>query len=303
MVLAAGMASAQDYPNKSIRIITTNIGGNSDFNARQVAQGISGPLGQPVIVDNRTAIQAAEAVSKAPPDGYALLVAGGALWLTPLMQKTPYDVSDFAPISLIEILANIVIVHPSLPVKSIKDLITLAKARPGELNYGSGNTGGSSHLGVELFKSMAGVNIVRVVFKGSGPVIPALFSGEVQLTFADVGSVVPHMKSGRLRALAVTSAEPSALVPGLPPVAASGLPGFESVSYNGMFAPARTPDVVIRRLNQEIVRVLSRADVKEKFLSYGEEIVTSSPEQFTATIKSHVATWGKVIKDAGIKVD
>ena len=303
MILAAGAVSAQDYPSKPIRIITSGVGGNSDFDTRQIAQGISGPLGQPVIVDNRTTFLAAEAVSKAPPDGYTLHVAGGTLWIAPLLQKTPYEVSDFSPISLIETQANIVIVHPSLPVKSIKELIALAKARPGELNYGSGATGGSTHLGVELFKSMAGVNVVRVAYKGSGPVIPALIGGEVQLTIQDVGSVVPHMKSGKVRALAVTSAEPSALVPGMPTVAASGLPGFEAIGLSGIFAPTKTPAAIINRLNQEIVRFLNRADVRERFLGFGEEVVASSPEQFAATIKSDVAKWSKLIKDAGIKVN
>ena len=302
MAIGADVVFAQDYPGKPIRIITSGVGGNSDFDARQIAQEISGPLGQPVIVDNRTSMLAAELVAKAPPDGYNLHVSS-TLWIAPLLQKTPYEMSDFSPISMIETQANIVIVHPSLPVKSIKELIALAKARPGALNYGSGATGGSTHLGVELFKSMAGVNIVRIQYKGSGPVIPALIGGEVQLTIQDVGNVVPQMKSGKVRALAVTSAEPSALAPGLPTVAASGLPGFEAIGQTGIFAPAKTPAAIIKRLNQEIVRFLNRADVKERFLAFGEEVVASSPEQLAATIKSDVAKWGKLIKDAGIKVN
>jgi tripartite-type tricarboxylate transporter receptor subunit TctC len=302
MVVGAGVVSAQDYPSRPIRIITSGVGGNSDFDARQIAQEISGPLGQPVIVDNRTSIQAAELVAKAPPDGYNLHVSS-TLWIAPLLQRTPYDMSEFSPISMVESQANIVIVHPSLPVKSIKDLIALAKEKPGQLNYGSGATGGSTHLGVELLKSMAGVNIVRIQYKGSGPVIPALIGGEVQMSIQDVGNVVPQMKSGKLRALAVTSAEPSALAPGLPTVSASGLPGFEAIGQTGIFAPAKTPAAVINRLNREIVRFLSRADVKERFLNFGEEVVASSPEQLAAIIKSDLAKWGKVIKDAGIKVE
>ena len=179
----------------------------------------------------------------------------------------------------------------------------MAKARPGELNYASGATGGSTHLAAELFKSMAGVNIVHVPYKGSAPAITALISGEVQLTITDVGLVAPHVKSGKLRALAVTSAEPSALVPGLPTVAASGLPGYEAVGMTGILAPAKTPAAIINRLNQEIVRVLNMPEVKEQFFNAGVEVVGSSPEQFAATIKSEIAKLGKVIKDAGIKVD
>ena len=300
---AAGVVSGQDYPSRLIRIVTSGAGGGSDFASRQIAQGITGPLGQPVIVENRPAPQAAEAASRAAGDGYTLLVAGGSLWITPLLQKTPWDVRDFLPLSQVSREINIVAVHPSVPVKSIKELIVLAKARPGELNYSSAAIGSSQQLGAELFKSMAGVNIVGISYKSSSAVITALISGEVQLTINDAGLLAPHVKSGKLRALAATSAEPSPMAPGLPTVAASGLPGYELVSMTGILAPAKTPGAVITRLNQEIVRVLNRADVKERFLSIGQEIVGSTPEQFAATIKSDIAKIGKVIKDAGIKVD
>ena len=193
--------------------------------------------------------------------------------------------------------------HPSLPVKSVKELIALAKARPGALNYSSASTGSSTHLAGELFKFMAGVNIVHVAYKGTAPQISALISGEVQLTIVEEGSVEPHVKSGRLRALAVTSAEPSALAPGLPTVAASGLPGYEATGMIGIWAPAKTPGAIINRLNQEILRFLNLPEVKERFLNGGEEIVGSSPEQLAATIKSDGAKWGKVIKEAGIRAD
>ena len=300
MVLGAGAVSAQDFPTKPIRIITGGVGGGNDFTARQLAQGITGSLGQPVIVDNRTGFLATEAVSKAPPDGYTLIVIGNALWVRPLLEKVPHDVRDFSPITLTERTVNIVAVHPSLPVKSIKELIALAKARPGELNYGSSAPGSSNHLAGELFRSMAGVKLVNVPYKSSPPVITALIGGEVQLAIIDVGLVVPHVKTGKLRALAVTSTEPSALAPGLPTVAASGLPGYESVSMVGVLAPTKTPAAIINRLNQEMVRVLNMPEVKERFLNVGIEVATSSPEQFAATIKSDIAKWGKVIKDAGI---
>ena len=230
LTLGTGAACGQDYPNKAIRIITSPAGGGSDFTARIVAQGVSAPLGQQVIVDNRTALQAAEAVSKASPDGYSLLVGGGVLWIGSLLRPSPFDaLRDFTPITMTERTVHVVTVHPSLPVKNVKELIALAKARPGELNYGSAGAGSAQHLGVELFKAMTGVNIVHVPYKGGGPALTALVGGEMQMTIYDSGGVGPHVKSGRLRALAVTSAEPSALVPGLPTVAASGVPGYESV--------------------------------------------------------------------------
>ena len=300
----ANLVFAQDYPSKTIRIITGSAGGGSDFNARTVAQGISGPLGQPVIVENRVSLSLGEVGSKAPPDGYLLTVQGGSLWVVTLLQKMPYDVvRDFAPISLISRDVNIVAVHPSLPVKSAKELIALAKARPGTLNYGSGNPGSPSHLAGELFKSMAGAKIVHVAYKGVAPAVTALITGEVQVIILDSALIEPHAKSERLKALAVTSAEPSALTPGLPTVSATGLPGYEMVGLAGIWAPAKTPAAIINRLNQEIVRYITQPAVKERFLNAGAEVVASSPDQFAAFIKADVAKMGKVIKEAGIKMN
>ena len=301
--LAAGVVSGQDYPSKPIRIITLAAGGGSDFTARQISQGISGPLGQSVIVDNRTAVLASEAVSKAAPDGYTLLVGGASIWIFPLLQKAPYDVNDLSPISLISREVNILTVHPSLPVKSVKELIAMAKARPGQLNYAAGVIGGPQHLSAELFKALAGVDIVRVSYKGTAPALAAQMGGEVQLSFADVGAVMPHVKAGRLRALAVSSAEPSALAPQLPTVAASGVPGYELVGMTVIMAPARTPAPIITRLNQEVVRAVNQPDVKDRILKMGAEIVATSSERLASIIKSDVARMGKVIKDAGIKVE
>jgi len=301
-VLGAGAVYGQNYPVKPVRIVTSAVGGGNDFLARLLAQGLTGPLGQPVVVDNRAGgVIPGEVVSKSPPDGYTLLVAGGAFSIGPLLQETPYDVvKDFAPIVLTGMSPSILIVHPSLPVRSVKELIALAKARPGELNYGSANTGGSAHLAAELFKSIAGVNIVRVAYKGNGPALTALLGGEVQLMFPNTPSAAPHVKSGKMRALAVTGSQPSALVPGLPTVSASGLPGYEAISIDAVYAPAKTPAAIIGRLNQEIARLLNRPDTKEKLLSVGVEVVASSPEQLAAAIKSEIALWSKVIKDAGI---
>ncbi len=303
MVLGASLACGQSYPTKPIRIVTAAPGSNNDWGARIVAQELSGSLPQQVIVDNRGGFITMEIVSKAPPDGYTLLFLGPTVWLLPLLRdNAPWDpLRDFSPITLAVTSPNAIVVHPSLPVKSVKELIALAKARPGELNYGSGIIGSTPHLAAELFNAMAGVNMLRVPYKGTGPSMIALFSGEIHLMFPGLGSVAPHFKAGKVRALAVTSARPSPLAPGLPTVADSGLPGYESASILGIFAPARTPAAIINLLNQEIVRILNKADVKERFFSSGAETVGSSPEEFAATIKSEIAKWGKVIRDAGIR--
>ncbi|MBI3068912.1 MAG: tripartite tricarboxylate transporter substrate binding protein, partial [Betaproteobacteria bacterium] len=246
----------------------------------------------------------AEMAAKSPPDGYTLLVAAGSFWIGPLLRDTPYDpVRDFSPISMVSRAPNVVAVHPSLPVKSVKELIALAKARPGVLNYSSGATGSSSHLSGELFKALAGVNIVRIPYKGTAPALNDLIAGQVHLMFPTASAVAPHLKSGRLRALGVTSAEPSVLFPGLPAVAAMGLSGYEAVSMTGIFAPAGTPATIINRLNREVVRVLNMADVKEKLFRLGVEPVGSSPEELAAKIKYEMTRLGKVIRDAGVRAD
>ena len=301
MVLGADVVSGQTYPNKPIRIMATQPGGLTDIVARLIAPGLTANLGQQIVVDNRGALIAVEIAAKAPPDGYTLLVNGSAFWLLPLLRNNvSWDpVRDFAPITMAVRSPSVLVVHPSVPVKSVADLIALAKARPGALNYAAGTIGATPHLAAELFKAMAGVNIVRVGYKGTGPSVIALVGGEVHLMFAGLGSVAPHVKSGRLRALAVTSAQPSALVPGLPTVAAS-LPGYEAASILGIFAPAKTPATIINRLHQEIVRAINRTEVKERLFNAGVEVVGSSPEEFTATVKDDMARMGKVIKDAGI---
>ena len=303
MLLGASVVSGQDYPIRPIRMVTSEVGGGNDLQARLIAQGLSGPLGQQVIIENRpSGVIPGEVVSKAPPNGYTLLLYNITLWIGPLMQNTPYDaVRDFSPIALATTAPNVLVVNSSLPVKSVAELVALAGARPGEFNYASSGTGASNHLAAELFRAMAGVNIVRVPYKGAGPALNALIAGEVQLMFPTAGAVTPHVRSGRVRALAITSAEPSALAPGVPTVASSGLPGYESISIYGVFAPARTPRPIVNKLNEEIVRVLNRTDVKEKFFNAGVETVGGSPEQLAATVKSEMVRMGKVIKDAGIR--
>ncbi len=300
-VMLSAAALGQGYPNKSIRVVTSPAGGGNDFPARLVAQGISGALGQQVLVDNRATVLIGEIVAKAPPDGYTLLVSGSPHWIGPLVESTSYDpINDFAPISVIDRAPIILVVHPSMPVKSVKDLIAVARARPGQLNYGSGAPGGSNHLGAILFNYMAGVNIVRIPYKGSGPAMIALMSGEVQVMFPSAGGVASHIKSGRLRALAVGSAEPSALAPGVPTLAASGVPGYVSEAIHALFAPAGTPQAIIARLNREVRRYLETAEAKEMFLKGGIEAFGSTPEELTATMKSEIANIGKVLKAAGI---
>jgi tripartite-type tricarboxylate transporter receptor subunit TctC len=310
--LTAGSVCAQPttagtaYPSKAIRIVTGGTGSNSDLISRLLAQGLTGIVGQPVIVDNRpSGVILGEIVARAAPDGYTLLVSGSSFWLAPYMQdKLPWDpVSDFLPVILATSTPNIIAVHPAVPVKSVKDLIGAAKARPGELNYASGSTGSTPHLAAELFKAMAGVNITRINYKGSGPALQDLIGGQVQVMFPTGPSAMPHVKAGRLRVLAVTSAQPSALVPGVPTVAATGVPGYEMVSFTGMFAPAKTPKSLITRLNQDAVRMLGVPESKERFLNAGAETVGGTPDQFGAAVKSEMARLGKLIRDAGIRAE
>jgi tripartite-type tricarboxylate transporter receptor subunit TctC len=256
------------------------------------------------VVDNRpNGFIAAEVVAKSPPDGYTLLVTGGSLWILPLLRKTAYEMSEFAAVSLLEWSVNMVAVHPSLPVKNVKELIAFAKSKPGELNYASDAVGGRAHLATELFKTMAGVNMVVITYKGNPPAITSLIAGETQVMFTDVALLAPHVKAGRLRGLAVTSLEPSIMAPGMPTVAASGLPGYESAGMTGMYAPVKTPAPVVNRISQEVARFLNRPEVKERFLKLGVEAVGSTPEHFAAAIKTDIARAAKVIKDANIKAE
>ena len=304
MVLGAGSVCSQDFPTTPIRITTGAAGGGNDFTSRLLGEGLAAAWGQPVVIDNRPAIPATEAVLKSPPDGYSLLVAGSALWTVPLLQKVSYDaVRDFSPLSLLVREARVLAIHPSVPAKSVKELIALAKARPGELNYASTGVGTASHFAPELFKAMAGINMVHIPFKGTAQAVTAQIGGEIQVAINEAGSLMPHARSGKLRALAVTSLEPSKVLPELPTVSASGLPGFESISITNSFAPAKTPTAIITRLHQEIVRVLNKPDVRQKFFDSGAEIVASSPDELGNRMKSEIPMWTKIIKDAGIRAE
>ena len=305
--LSALPAGAQNYPTKPVRMITAAAGGGVDFAARQIAAGLSEVFGQQVIVENRggSALTAAEPVARSAPDGYTLLFYGSALWLTPFMREsTPYDpVRDFAPISLTNRSPNVLVVHPSLPVKTVKDLIALAKARPGALNFASSGLGASSHLAGELFNSMAGIKIIHVPYRANAAALIDLIAGQVQIMFSTTTAAAPHMKTGKLRALAVTSMQPSTLMPGVPTMDATGLPGYEAASVNAMFAPGKTPEAVITRLNQETNKVLLRPEVKERFFNAGLETAGTTPAELAAMLKTEMSRLGKIIKDAGVRAE
>ena len=304
-LMAATSTTAQDYPTKPLRIYANQPGGSFDFLARIFAQGPSGFLGQTLIVDNRPGnIIPAEIVAKAAPDGYSLLSHGGALATGALVQKMPFEpLTDFAMVAWTASAPLVVTVHPSVPAKTIKELIALAKARPGALNYASTATGGTPHLATELFKFMTGTRITHIPYKGAGAAMIDIISGQVQMIFAVPNAVVEHVRTGRLRALAVTSAEPSALFPGMPTVAASGVPGYESVGIYGVFTTAKTPDAIIRRVNREILRILATDDVKKRMLGAAMEPVGSTPEQFDAKFRGESARMEKVIKATGMRIE
>jgi tripartite-type tricarboxylate transporter receptor subunit TctC len=297
-------AIAQDYPSKTVRIVASEAGGSGDFVSRLIAQGLTSAFGQQVIVENRGGgVVAGDVVAKAPPDGYTVLLYGNTFWLLPLMRKQiPYDpYRDFVPVVEAARGVNVLVVHPSLPVKSVKDLVALARSRPGELNFSSAAPGTMNHLASELFKSMAKVNIVRVSYRGSASALTAVMSGEVQMMFGAAAPVRPHVQSGRVKALAVSTATRSPTYPDLPTVAEAGLPGFEAVSVHGVFLPAKTPEPINARLHQEIVRVLQRPESRERLASVGTEPVGGTRAQFAAVIKDEVERMGKVIREAGIQ--
>ena len=306
LALSGVAAYGQIYPTKVVRIVTGGTGSNGDFASRLLAPGLTQALGQQVIVENRpSGIILGEVVAKAPADGHTLLLTGSSFWLAPYMQdNVPWDpVRDFAPITLAASSPNLVVVHPSVPVKSIRELVALAKARPGELNYASGATGSMPHLAAELFKQMAQVNLVRINYKGVGLAMTDTIGGQMQLMFPNAGGASPHVKSGRLRALAVTTAQNTPLFPGVPTVASAGFPGYEVATLNGIFAPARTPPHVIDRLQLEFARLLSLPENREKFLATAVETIGGKPDQLAAAVKREMTVFGKLMRDAGVRAD
>jgi tripartite-type tricarboxylate transporter receptor subunit TctC len=302
--IGTNVVLAQDYPAKPIRVYTSGVGGSSDRVARIIAPALSAALGQQVVIDARAAPISLEQTAKAAPDGYTLIVAGSGIITAPLLQVPPQEpLKDFAPITLAVSAPSVITVHPTMPIKTVKQLIDLARARPGELNYASGNTGSASHLTGELFNSMAGVRIVRVPYKAAGAAVADMVTGQVQVAYYSPGSVAPQVQGGKLRAIAVTSLQPSALVPGVPTVAATGLPGFEVLSTDSVFAPAKTPAAILTRVHRDVVRVLNQPDIKEKLLASGGEPIGNSPEAFSAWLKSEAVKWGKLIKETGMRAE
>ena len=295
---AAGAALAQDkYPSRVIRIVTAAPGSNHDWGARLAAHELAPRVGQRVIVENRGSIAIEYVAKEAPADGYTVLFYGAVVWLQPVLSKVNWDpLNDFAPITLGLTSPNVLVVHPALPVKSTRDLIALARSRPGELNYGAGGGGSTPHIAAELFKHLAKLDIVRVNYKGSGPSQIGLLVGEVQVMFAGLGPIMPFVNQGKVRPLAVTSAQRTKLKPELPTVA-EVVPGYQSEAAIGFFVPRRTPPAVVAYLNREIVQALKATDA-QKIAAAGVEIVGNTPEEFVRFIKADMARMTEVIKGA-----
>ena len=295
------------YPARTVRIIApTAPGAGNDTVARLVAQGLSERLGRPVVVENRAGagtVIGTEVVAKAAPDGYTLLMAPAAFTINPATyRKLPFDtLRDFVPITQALFVPNIMVVHPSLPARSVKDVIALAKARPGELSYASGGQGTNSHMATELFASMAGIRLLHVPYKGSTPAMTDLMAGNVILQTTSISSLIPHVRSGRLRGIGVTSAQRVAIAPEIPTIMESGLPGYETVQWSGLLAPAGTPREIITRLHKETVAVLRTPAATEQLARDGSIVVAGTPEQFGELLSSEVAKWARVAKAAGIQ--
>jgi len=310
LLASASWAGAQSFPSKSLRmIIHFPPGGPTDFVGRALAQKLSEGWKQQIVVENRPGaggVIGIEAVLRSPPDGYTLLFGtSGSLALAPALNpKLPYNVfTDLAPITLVVINPQILVVHPSLPVRSVQDLIKLAKAKPGQINYGSVGPGSPQHLGMELLKSMAGVNLVHIPYKGTAPAMTELIAGQISAMFNSMPSVLPHIATGRLRGIAVGSAKRSPAAPDIPTVAEGGLKGFQYVTWYALLAPAATPKDVIAKINADSVKILSQPDMVERFASQGAEPAPGTPDALAQYMRAEHDSWKKVIKAANIKLD
>jgi tripartite-type tricarboxylate transporter receptor subunit TctC len=301
--------AAQPYPARSIRYIVPQApGGSSDTLARIVVARLSESLGQQVVVDNRpgaTGVIGAELVAKAPADGYTLIQVATSHATNPALGvKLPFDtLRDFAPFTLLSQQPNVWIVHPSLPVRNIRELIALAKSRPGQIDFASSGTGGSQHLAGELLNVMAGIKLVHIPYKGSPPALIDVLGGRVPLMSSTLAPAMPHARNGKVRALAVTGAKRSSAAPDIPTVAESGLPGYEAIAWQGVLAPAGTPREVVQRLHAELVRVIAQQDARRMLAEQGYEPAGTSPEQFDAYIRTEIVKWSRVVKSAGITIE
>jgi len=307
-VLPAGESPAQVYPLKSIRMVVPFAsGGPTDILARSVGMRLTEAWGQQMVIDNRAGAAGnigAEMVAKAAPDGYTLLTASsGMLTVNPaLFRKLPYDVlRDFAPVTMATSVTNIMVVHPALPAKSVRELLDIARQRPGQLSYASSGMGSASHLSMELLKSMARIDVAHIPYKGAHPGVVDLVAGQVQVMLIGLPVALPHVKTGRLRALAVAQA--SAALPNMPTIAQSGLPGFTVVNWLGVLAPAGTPREIISRLNTEIVRMVHLPEVKARLLVEGFEPIGSTPEKLGEEMRAWIPRWGEIIRKAGIRAE
>jgi len=305
----AGNAAAQTYPTKPVRVIIPFVaGGPADFLALIVGPKLSEAWGHAVIIDNRgggSQIIATDIAAKAQPDGHTLLLTSGGFAVNvTLYPKLPYDpLRDFVPVNTIASGPNLVVVHPAVPARSIAELITYARSRPGQLVYASAGSGAPSHLAVELFKAMAKIDMVHVPYKGMAPGMTDLLGGQVQLAFPTISAGITHARAGRLRALAVTTAKRSHAAPEIPTIAEAALPGFEASNWFGIIVQAKTPPAVVRKIHDEIARTLSLPDVRERMLSQGLDPVSTTPEEFATYIKSEISKWAKVIKASGAKAE
>jgi tripartite-type tricarboxylate transporter receptor subunit TctC len=309
-LLIVGSPAAQtNYPEKPIRLVVGfPPGSQTDTVARLFGQKLAAALGKPVLIDNVTGAAGnigADRVTKAAPDGYTLGLLGSTqLVINPSLYKLAYDpVKDFAPVSQVTVSPNMLVVHNAVPAKSVKELVALAKARPGELTFASSGSGSSPHMAAELFKSMAGLDIRHIPYKGGVAAIPDLLGGRVTMMFPSIVVVLPLAREGKLRALAVTSLRRAPAVPELPTIAESSYPGFEVTLWQGLLAPARTPAAIVRKLHLETVKALALPDLRAKFADLGLEGIGNSPDEFAAVIKSEIPRWAKVIKESGIKPD
>jgi len=308
-VTLSPMAAAQTYPMRPIRVIVSvPAGGAPDVTARLIAPALSAILGQQLVIDNRGGaggLIGAELAANAAPDGYTLFVSSpGALTILPHMRKVPFDtVRDFAPISLISIGPFLMMSHPSVPVKTVQDVIALAKAYPGKLNYASAGNGTPNHLAMELFKSMTGVDIVHVPYKGAPQAVTDLLAGQMNLMFNSIASTLGHVRAGRLRGIGLAGPKRSAQLPEIPTISESGVPGFEAANWFGMLAPAKTPKAIVTRLNAAVVKVVHSPEIRSQFEALGADPVGSSIEEFATYIHREYERYGKVVKVAGVKVD
>jgi tripartite-type tricarboxylate transporter receptor subunit TctC len=307
---SACRAQPQAFPDKPVHfVVGFTPGGPSDILARALGQKLSEQWTQQVLIENRPGAGgnlAAEAVAKSAPDGYTWLLGNNSILATnqSLYRTLGYDpVRDFAPVALVAIQPNILVVNPQLPVHSVGELIALAKSRPGQLNYASSGSGAAAHLAGELFKAMTGVDIVHVPYKGAQPALTDVIAGQAQLMFATSASVIPYVKAGRLRALAVTTAQRSATVPELPTVSEAGVPGFEAITWHGVVVPSATPAALVERLNRDLVGVLRGPELRERLASLGAETTPGTPREFADYIAREIPKWAKVVKDSGARAE